>query len=83
MESDCDSGGSDREVLSRSAPKRIKKPCSVEGCSTYANKRGLCSKHGGYTGCREEGCSKVARAGGLCTAHGGDRKRKPCSVEDD
>ena len=69
MESDSDSGSSDMEVLSRSAPKRIKKPCSVEGCSTMAHVRGLCSKHGGYTGCLEDGSSKHAVSGGLCAAH--------------
>ena len=79
MESDSDSGGSDREVLSGSAPKRIKKSCSVEGCCTLAALRGLCSKHGGYTGCREEGCSKRASSGGLCKAHGGGT-RKPGQV---
>jgi hypothetical protein len=78
MESDSDSGGSDREVLSGSAPKRIKKPCSVEGCSTYANKRGLCGKHGGRTKCREDGCSKHAQSGGLCMAHGGQRRSSKC-----
>jgi hypothetical protein len=31
-----------------------KKPCSVEGCSTFAQSRGLCGKHGGCTGCRKE-----------------------------
>jgi hypothetical protein len=35
----------------------------VEGCSTLANVRGLCGKHGGYTGCREEGCTMQDRAG--------------------
>ena len=77
MESDSD--GSDREERPRSAAsKRIRKPCSVEGCSTLAHRRGLCSKHGGYTRCREEGCEKVAVSGGLCIAHGGggsSRKR--------
>jgi hypothetical protein len=52
----------------------------VEGCSTAAKIRGLCSKHGGGTRCRQEGCTKAAKAGGLCKAHGGDN-RKPCSVE--
>ena len=81
-EMESDSGGSDGEERPRSAAsKRIRKPCSVEGCSTLAQKRGLCSKHGGYTRCREEGCEKATQSGGLCIAHGGGGNRKPCSVE--
>jgi hypothetical protein len=78
-ESDC----SEREVLHRSGASRrirIRKPCSVEGCSTLSQQRGLCGKHGGRAGCREEGCTKAAVSGGLCFAHGGDNS-KPCSVE--
>ena len=80
------SDGSNMEGLPRSGEskksKRIKKPCSVEGCCTLAHLRGLCSKHGGYTSCDEEGCTEVAKAGGLCIAHGGQgSKKKPCSVE--
>ena len=54
LELESDSDGSDREGLPRSAAsKRIRKPCSVEGCSTLAQ-RGLCQKH--VTKCHEEGC---------------------------
>jgi hypothetical protein len=67
QEMESDSDGSDGEGLPRSAAsKRIRKPCSVEGCSTLAAVRGLCKKHGGYTRCREEGCEKQAQSGGLC-----------------
>jgi hypothetical protein len=45
-----------------------RKPCSVEGCSTLAQIRGLCSKH--CNTCREDGCIKAAKIGGLCVAHG-------------
>ena len=58
-----------------------KKPCSVEGCTTLANRWGLCGKHGGSARCSEEGCDKLAKKGGLCIAHGGVSSKKPCSVE--
>ena len=78
-EMESDSEGSDREERPRSAAsnasKSIRKPCSVEGCSTLANLRGLCGKHGGYTRCREEGCEKAAQSGGLCIAHGGGKEK--------
>ena len=43
--------------------------CSVEGCTTLANRWGLCVKHGGSYRCSEEGCDKAAKKGGLCVAH--------------
>ena len=32
-----------------------RKSCSEEGCTTLANRWGLCSKHGGVARCSEEG----------------------------
>ena len=46
-----------------------RKSCSEEGCTTLANRWGLCSKHGGFARCSEEGCDKAAVKGGLCKAH--------------
>eukprot|EP00729_Bicosta_minor_P007310 gene7310-biopygen16918 len=46
-------------------------PCSVEGCTTKAKARGLCSKHGAYGKCVTMGCVTNARKrGGHCFAHG-------------
>jgi hypothetical protein len=73
MESDSD--GSDREERPRSAAsKRNRKPCSVEGCSTLAQVRGLCMPHGGSSSrkpCSVEGCSTLSASRGLCGKHGG------------
>ena len=57
---------------------RPKARCSSDGCTTLANKWGLCSKHGGYRRCSWVGvCDKHAVKGGLCKGHGGGKK---CSV---
>ena len=63
-------------------------PCTVDGCSTKAQARGLCNKHGarGECGgggkekkmCVADGCPSIgSRKGQLCVKHGG----KPCSVD--
>eukprot|EP00729_Bicosta_minor_P032723 gene32723-biopygen30523 len=46
------------------------KPCSMEGCTTNAKARGLCSKHGAYGKCVTMGCVTNARKkGGHCSKH--------------
>ena len=56
--------------------------CSVEGCTTLAQRWGLCGKHGGFPRCSRKRCDKQAQRGGLCIAHGGvGSSKKPCSVE--
>ena len=52
-----------------------RKSCSVEGCGTLAQNKGLCCKHGGGTPktkpCSVEGCGTLAASKGLCYKHGG------------
>eukprot|EP00729_Bicosta_minor_P033015 gene33015-biopygen10761 len=53
------------------------KPCSVEGCTTKATARGLCSKHGAKGKCVTMGCVANARKrGGHCFAH---KKKVACA----
>eukprot|EP00729_Bicosta_minor_P032763 gene32763-biopygen30553 len=49
-----------------------KKPCSVAGCITPSNRKGLCGKHGGTKECRIAGCTN-GMYGFLktCKTHGG------------
>jgi len=62
----------DESSVSTSSTKsrRIRKSCSIDGCTTAANKGGLCTRHGGVDKCRHDGCSKNAVKKGLCVAHG-------------
>ncbi len=57
--------------------KRIRPLCSVAGCDSPHNARGMCKAH--YADwwrqkagrCSQEGCSRPVRARGLCTMHYG------------
>jgi hypothetical protein len=48
---------------------KIRKVCSVLGCSTFTVGRGLCAKHGGRKTCSVDGCSFNATARGVCRLH--------------
>eukprot|EP00729_Bicosta_minor_P032546 gene32546-biopygen22301 len=53
--------------------KQKRKPCSVAGCTTTSNRKGLCVKHGGGNGeCKIAGCTNKSY-GFLktCQKHGG------------
>jgi hypothetical protein len=62
----------DESSVSTSSTKsrRIRKSCSIDGCTTAANKGGLCTRHGGVDKCKHDGCFKNAVKKGLCVAHG-------------
>jgi len=68
-----------------SQPKKTpsRRVCSHEGCDKYAQRRGVCIRHGGKPPsrrrCSHEGCTNVAQNGGICVRHGA--KRKGCSQE--
>eukprot|EP00729_Bicosta_minor_P032489 gene32489-biopygen21137 len=56
------------------------KPCSVEGCTTKAQVRGLCSKHGANGKCVQMGCvTNALKRGGHCFAHS---KKVACAHPD-
>ena len=55
------------------ALNRNRKTCAHNGCTSKADQRGLCVKHGGRGKCLTPGCTTnaVGRRG-LCTRHGGN-----------
>eukprot|EP00729_Bicosta_minor_P021194 gene21194-34999_t len=48
--------------------------CSAEGCTTKANMRGLCIKHGARGTCKLHGCEAPIRVKGLCFKHDNEAK---------
>ena len=64
----------------RHGAKKEYKRCSIEGCTNFAQKGGVCIKHGANVKrCSSEGCTKQAQKGGVCIKHGA--KVKQCRVE--
>ena len=57
------------------------KLCSIEGCTSFAQKGGVCKKHGAklLKRCSSQGCTNKARIGGVCVKHGAKVKR--CSTQ--
>eukprot|EP00729_Bicosta_minor_P032691 gene32691-biopygen5758 len=54
------------------------KPCSIEGCTTKAQARSVCRKHGANGKCVQMGCVANARKrGGHCSKHG---RRVACAA---
>jgi hypothetical protein len=52
------------------AKPRPRKRCSTEGCTTPAQKHGLCERHGAYGTCTAQDCTTFAIKRGLCWKHG-------------
>lgn len=52
--------------------KRSRKLCTHDGCTSKADQRDLCVKHGGRGKCKFSGCSTNAVGRGFCTKHGGN-----------
>ena len=50
------------------------KQCKQDGCSKYAQLKGLCRKHGGFKLCKTPDCTSVVVTRGNCIAHGGGRR---------
>jgi len=66
----------------RSGPqkKRLRKLCSSEGCAKYAQKGGVCIRHGAKVKrCNVEGCTNYSINGGVCIRHGAKVNR--CSFD--
>jgi len=58
-------------------PKRLRKTCSHEGCTTPAQSGGVCIRHGAkqkHKECTHEGCTNQVKIGGVCYRHGVKRK---------
>eukprot|EP00984_Skeletonema_dohrnii_P008634 scaffold3203_cov95-Skeletonema_dohrnii-CCMP3373.AAC.3 len=57
-----------------------RKRCSSEGCTKFAQKRGVCIRHGAKVKrCSSEGCTSHVVKGGVCVRHGAKVKR--CNIE--
>ena len=57
-----------------------KRLCSHHGCTNYAKKGGVCSRHGAKKPtCSHEGCTNGAVKGGVCWRHGAKVPLKICS----
>ena len=64
--------------------KKVHKICSIEGCTKYAQKGGVCWGHGAKDSakkCSHEGCTNHVVKGGVCTRHGAKVKKYTCSHE--
>ena len=72
------------------ANKRKQRLCTVNECTKYVQKGGLCRKHGAPVKqkmCSVDECTKVVKRGGLCCSHyreehGAPVKQKMCSVDE-
>jgi hypothetical protein len=70
------------EIKAKKVRVKVRKECEREGCTTGAQSRGLCKKHGGGPRCTEPDCEKAAQKGGKCSGHGGYAlTRMPCQIE--
>ena len=65
-------GGRPRKKV---AKKRRRYKCSAVGCTNFAQKGGVCYRHGERKRCNSEGCVKFAHKGGVCLKHGAKIKR--------
>ena len=64
---------------------KTRKPCSLEGCDSPVNSRGLCSKHysaarrqgdiPGISPCSHDGCTNPRTTAKYCTSHRGQFER--------
>jgi hypothetical protein len=58
------------------------KRCSSEGCTSFAQKGGVCIKHGAkHKRCSIEDCTNQAKTGGVCIRHGATWTKKRCSSD--
>jgi hypothetical protein len=70
------SEGSGRSLATGGTSKRIRRKCTMEGCSNRVVQGGLCIAHGARRKtCQHPGCSKNVKKAGLCSTHGPARKR--------
>eukprot|EP00543_Licmophora_paradoxa_P001500 CAMPEP_0202441598 /NCGR_PEP_ID=MMETSP1360-20130828/1127_1 /ASSEMBLY_ACC=CAM_ASM_000848 /TAXON_ID=515479 /ORGANISM="Licmophora paradoxa, Strain CCMP2313" /LENGTH=651 /DNA_ID=CAMNT_0049056659 /DNA_START=148 /DNA_END=2103 /DNA_ORIENTATION=- len=71
---------SESTLASGGTSKRIRRKCTIDGCSNRVVQGGLCISHGAKRKtCKHPGCNKNVKKAGLCSTHGPARKR--CEVE--
>ena len=69
---DCSTNAQNKGGFCGGHGGRKRKPCSVAGCSTKEQARGLCGKHGARGKCNVSDCSTNATTkDGFCARHGG------------
>ena len=62
--------------------KHEKNTCRHEGCTKWAQKGGVCVKHGAeVTRCRHEGCNNQVQNQGVCQKHGAKKYKYTCTHE--
>ena len=65
-----------RSRKKKKTARRVKKSCSVDGCTKYAQNGGVCVRHGAKVKlCSSEGCTNQVKKGGVCIRHGATEKR--------
>ena len=66
-----------KPTRSQSTRKTKRKQCCADGCTNFAQLRGMCKAHGGISKCRVHGCTHRTLSKGVCFKHGGG---KHCTV---
>ncbi|RHY12490.1 hypothetical protein DYB28_009659 [Aphanomyces astaci] len=66
------------ETTPKTRKKVSSRPCSFNGCSKAAKRKGVCMDHGGRHFCKMDDCHKCAHKGGFCISHGGGRR---CAID--
>jgi len=67
---------STRRYMSGGTSKRVRRKCTIEGCTNRVVQGGLCIAHGAKRKqCAHPGCTKNVKKAGLCSTHGPARKR--------
>ena len=57
------------------------KRCSTEGCTNYAQKRGVCRRHGAEIKlCSSDWCTNNVIRGGVCRRYGAKRNAQDAST---
>mmetsp|Transcript_4082 Transcript_4082/g.5869 ORF Transcript_4082/g.5869 Transcript_4082/m.5869 type:complete len:710 (+) Transcript_4082:160-2289(+) len=70
------SDASSHTLASGGTSKRIRRKCTMEGCTNRVVQGGLCISHGAKRKtCKHPGCNKNVKKAGLCSTHGPARKR--------
>lgn len=71
---------STKKHMSGGTSKRVRRKCTMAGCTNRVVQGGLCIAHGAKRKqCAHPGCNKNVKKAGLCSTHGPARKR--CDVD--
>ena len=74
--SDGSGTGKGTKLAPGGTSKRVRRKCTVEGCTNRVVQGGLCISHGAKRKtCKHPGCTKNVKKAGLCSTHGPARKR--------